>query len=133
LGSLRSYVGVGLKYHNTNIKPAINPDLKENLFRFRTYDNSDLELYAQYDYNSMERVLFSKQGALFKAYVGRSLYGNLELEFTDNDIPNYKGKTKGFSRFGIDYEKRFRITQRLTTILGASSHFTLGDPNVDEA
>ncbi|MGB3344158.1 MAG: hypothetical protein WBA61_09615 [Aequorivita sp.] len=35
LSSLRSYVGLGIKYHNTNIKPTINPKLNENMFKIQ--------------------------------------------------------------------------------------------------
>src|SRR5690554_3798864 len=53
LSSLRSYVGLGLKYHNTNIKPTIDPKLNESIFKFSKYNNYDIELYAQYNYSSM--------------------------------------------------------------------------------
>ena len=127
LGPLRSYVGLGLKYNNTNIKPIINPRLKDNLFKFKSYNNYDIELYAQYDYNSMDKVLFATGGTLWKGFLGRSFYGNLKLDFTDETIPDYDGPTNGFTRLGLDYEKRFLPTARIVTIIGASAHFIFED------
>lgn len=132
LSSLRSYVGLGIKYHNTNIKPTINPKLNENMFKFSWYNNYDIELYAQYDYNSMNKVFFATQGTALKTFLGRSLYSNLKLEFSDTKIPDFNGAPNGFTRVGLDYEKRFRPTPRITTIIGASAHFILEDSKKED-
>lgn len=132
LKPLRSYVGLGLKYHNTNIKPSINPNIYENLFKLNKYNNYDIELYAQYDYNNMERVLFATKGTILKGFVGRSLYGILKLEFSDQSIPDYEGVTNGFTRLGFDYEQRFHLTEKITAITGASAHFTLEDSKIED-
>ncbi|QAA81096.1 patatin [Aequorivita sp. H23M31] len=131
LKSLRSYIGLGVKYHHTNIKPSINPDLYENLFRFNKYDNYDIELYTQYNYNNMEKVLFATKGTILTGYLGKSLYGNLQLEFSDEKIPDFDGPSKGYTKLGLDYEKRFRLTPQITTILGTSAHFTFEDHKSD--
>jgi NTE family protein len=131
LKTLRSYVGLGLKYHNTYIKPAINPDLTENIFKFKKYKNYDIELYAQYNYNSMNKVLFATEGGTLDGFLGRSLHSNLQLDFSDPSIPNYDGGTNGFTRAGINYEKRFRISDKLTSIMGASANFIFEDAKRD--
>src|SRR5690606_20951050 len=110
------YVGLGLKYHNTHIKPTIDPKLHEGLFKFSQYNNYDIELYAHYNYNSMNKVLFATQGAILKGFLGRALYSNLNLEFSDEAISDFNGKVNGFTRFGIDYEKRFLLSEKITTI-----------------
>ena len=127
LSSLRSYVGFGLKYHNTNLKPLIKAKVSENIFRFSNYNNYDIELYAHYNYNSMNQVFFATQGAILTGFLGRSLHSNLEIEFSENEITNYDGSTNGFTRVGFDYEKRFRLSNKVTTLIGASAHFIFED------
>ena len=132
ISPMRSYVGLGVKYHNTNIKPTIDPTLNENIFKFSRYDNYDVELYAHYKYNSMNKVLFATEGSEFKGFLGRSLLGNLKVNFTDNTIPDYNGDTNGFTRLGVDYEKRFVMSNIVTAIIGTAGHFTIEDPESTE-
>lgn len=127
ISPLRSYIGIGLKYDNTNIKPTVNPEFNENLFKFSYYNNYDIELYAHYDYNSMNQVHFATKGTHLKSYLGRSLYGNLNVVFTDNTIPDYDGATNGFTRLGIDADKRFGLSDKVVAVLGLSGHFIFED------
>ncbi len=133
LGSLRSYVGFGIKYHGTNLKPLIKSKVSENIFKFSDYSNYDIELYAQYNYNSMNQVLFATQGTILKGFLGRSLHSNLNIEFSDIEFPNYDGPTNGFTRAGLDYEKRFPLSQKVATIIGASAHFIFEDNSKEAA
>lgn len=127
LNKMRSYVGLGLKYHDTRIKPAIKADVTENIFKFSRFSNYDIELYAQYNFNGMNKVLFATEGTILKGFLGRSLHSKLHVEFSDPEIPNFNGATNGFTRVGLDYEQRFRLSERLTSIIGASGHFIFED------
>lgn len=132
LSPLRSYVGFGVKYHNTNIKPTIDPKLNESIFKFSRYNNYDVEVYAQYNYNSMNKVHFATHGRILKGSIGRSLSSYLKVDFTDPTIPDIDGTADGFSRFGYDQENRFLITERIAAIIGTSAHFILEDSDRDE-
>lgn len=132
LSPLRSYVGLGLKYHNTNIKPTIDPAYNLNLFNITKYDNYDVELYAQYNYNSMNEVYFASYGKILKGFVGRSLISNLNVEVLDDAISDYDGSATGFTRFGVDYERRLPLSGRMTAIIGAAAHFSFQDAKNDE-
>lgn len=127
LSALRSYVGFGLKYHNTHIKPAVNPTLNTDTFQFSNYDNYDVELYAQFNSNTMDKVFFATDGEIIKGFFGRSLIGNLKLKILGDPTINYNGATNGFTRLGADFEKRFPLSNRLTSIIGVSGHFFLED------
>lgn len=127
LSSLRSYVGLGLKYHNTNIRPTIDPKLNESIFKFSKYNNYDIELYAQYNYSSMDEVLFATQGRVLQGSLGRSLSNYLNVDFTDPTIPDYTGAANGFTRIGFDHENRFLLSNRFAAIIGTSAHFILED------
>lgn len=127
LHALRSYIGLGIKYHATNLMPTIDPRLNNNIFKLGKYNNNDIELYAHYSYNSLNRVFYAKQGAMLKGFLGRSLHNQLEITPSDETVPVFDGSTNGFTRLGLDYEKRFPITDRLAAILGTSGHFIFGD------
>lgn len=132
LSPLRSYVGIGVKYDNTNIKPTVNPELNENIFKFSWYNNYDIELYAHYDYNSMNQVHFATKGTHLKGYLGRSLYGDLNVDFSDETIPDYDGATNGYTRLGLDAERRFGVTDKVIAIVGLSGHFIFEDPKTGD-
>lgn len=132
LSPLRSYVGLGVRYDNTNIKPTVDPKLNENIFKFSWYNNYDIELYAHYNYSSMNKVYFANKGTHLKGYLGRSLYGALKIEFSDETIPNYDGATNGFTRLGLDYEKRIKTSDIVTAVLGLSAHLILEDPKTGD-
>lgn len=133
LSSLRSYVGLGIKYHNTYIKPTINPLVNENIFKFKKYTNYDIEMYAHYNYNSMDKKFFSTRGALLKVFLGRLLRNNINMEFSEVSLPHYDGPSNGFTRLGIDYENRFLITEKTAMIIGVSSHFIFEDSQKNDA
>lgn len=128
ISPLRSYGGFGLKFHNTNIKPTIDPKVNENIFKFRNYNNYDLELYAQYNSNSMDKVYFATQGTEIKGFLGRSLLSKVRVEFTDIEIDDFYGSPNGFSRLGVDFEKRFKVSNQITAVFGAAGHFIFEDP-----
>ncbi len=127
LSPLRSYVGFGLRYYNTHIKPTIDPKVNENIFKFSEYNNYDVELYAQYNYNSLNKVFYATKGSKLKGFLGRSLLSNVKVDFSDITIPNLDGSPNGFTRLGLDYEKRFRASDKLVAVIGAAAHFTFED------
>ncbi|CAH8285632.1 putative acylesterase/phospholipase RssA [Mariniflexile fucanivorans] len=132
LGSLKSYVGIGLKYQNTNLKPTIEPQLNDNVFGLAKYNFNDTELYGQFQYNSMNESFFATRGSLFHAFLGRPLQINLKVKSSDVDVPTINGSTNKFTKFGIDFERRLLITKSKTAIIGVSSHFIVEDKLQDD-
>ncbi len=125
--SLKSYIGLGIKFHSTSLKPIIDPEVKDNVFQIHKYKNSDTEAYLHYRYNSMNRVYFATDGALFRGHLGRSLGNKLSIDYSDASIPDVDGATNDFSRIGLDYEKRFPLSSRTSAIIGTSGHFIFED------
>ncbi len=132
LSSLRSYVGLGLKYHNTSFRPTTDPDINNNAFNIRKYSNNNTELYAQYNYNSTNSVFYATRGAILKGYLARSLSNGVKMNSSDNTFPNLDGSTNNFTRLGLDYQKNIPFTNRITAIVGASGHFILEDAIRDD-
>ena len=123
INSFNSYVGIGINYENTWYKPNINPEIYDNVFGLNNYHFSNLEIYAQYVYNTMNNVFFPAKGTFFQAELGRSLFHNVDVVFTDKNKPNINGATNGFTKFILKFEKRLVLNKNITGILGASSGF----------
>ena len=127
INSLNSYVGFGLNYESTRLKPTIDPNISDNVFGLGNYFFYNFEIYAHYMYNTMNHVFFPTKGTFFKAELGRSLYHNVDVEFSEDTIPDINGSTNGFTKLILDFEKRMVIHKNITGILGATSSFIFVD------
>lgn len=124
---LKSYVGIGLNYENTTLKPTVNPEVADNPFFLENYNFKNLEFYAHYFYNSMNLTFFPTKGAFFNARLSRSFYHDMDINFTDESIPRVNGATNGFTKLGLNFEKRWAVHKNITGILGASTNFIFVD------
>lgn len=133
INSLTSYVGLGLKYQNTHLKPYIDPDVNENVFGLKTYDLNTVQINGHYVYNTLNEVFFPTEGAILKANIGRSLYTNIDVKFADVNLPPEKGSITGYTKFGLNYEKRFLLNNAITAIVATSGNFiVLDDENEND-
>ena len=127
LNSLINYLGFGVKYEHTGLRPTIDPDVSENFFQLDRYNFNNLEVYGHYRHNSMDKVFFATRGTAIQGYLGRSIYSHVDLRFSLDSAQPVKGKTNGFSKFGLDYELRVPISPKSSLIFGAASHFLFQD------
>ena len=127
LNSLKSFAGIGLNYEKTKLKPALDPEIVENVFHLKNYKFKNFEIYTHYAYNSMNQVFFPTKGTEFRAKLSRSLFHELDIEFTEEDTPDINGSTNGFTKLNLDYEKRYALHKKITGILGASAGFIFTD------
>jgi len=133
INSLTSYVGFGLKYQNTDLKPTINPELDDNIFGLESYAFNTIQINAHYMYNTFNEALFATKGTTLKVNIGRSLYNNVEVNYSNADIPTEKGTISDYTKFGINYEKRFLLNNSTTAIIGASGNFiAMNDGNKND-
>ncbi|MDM9630901.1 patatin-like phospholipase family protein [Robiginitalea sp. M39] len=128
LNSLINYIGFGLKYEYTGLKPTIDPNVNDNFFQFERYRFDNFEIYGQYRHNSMNKVFFATQGTSIQGYLGRSLYSKVDIDYSLDSAQPVKGQTNGFTKLGLDYEVRIPVSQETTLIVGAASHFFFEDP-----
>jgi NTE family protein len=127
INPLTDYVGFGLNYESTKLKPTINPEISDNIFNLENYHFSNLELNAHYLYNNLNRVFYATSGRLIHAEVARSLYHTVDVNFIDDNIPNVNGKTSGFTKLNFLVEQRLNFKKRFTAVLGASAGFIFLD------
>ncbi|MGA9238305.1 patatin-like phospholipase family protein, partial [Robiginitalea sp.] len=127
LNSLVNYIGFGVKYEHTTLRPTIDPDVNDNFFQLDRYRFNNLEIYGQYQHNSMDKVFFATRGTLLRGYIGRSLYSHVDLKYSLDAAEPVVGKTNGFSKLGLDYEVRLPVSPKSSVIIGAASHFLFQD------
>lgn len=128
LNSLQSYIGMGLNFEHTNVKPEVDPNINDNVLSLDRYQFHHLEVNVQYVTNTMNSSFYPSQGTYFKAKLGRSLIHYADIEYTQDTIPDVYGDTNGFSRFVLNYEKRIPFQKNISGIIGASTGFTFADP-----
>lgn len=127
LNSLQSHIGIGLNYEHTNAKPEVDPDINDNVLSLYRYQFHHLELNVQYVLNTMNYPFYPSHGTYFKAKIGRALVHYADIEYTQDSIPNADGPTNGFTRLGLNFEKRIPFRKNITGIVRASTGFTFID------
>ena len=125
--SLRSFIGIGVDYEYTKLKPKVDPEIIDNIFRLDNYYFNNLEINLHYTYNSLNNVFFATKGTLFKASVSRSFFHEVYLKTTDVDLDVLKGETNGFTKLNLQFEKRIELNKKITGIINASANFILED------
>ncbi|WP_348822539.1 patatin-like phospholipase family protein [Flavobacterium aestuarii] len=127
LSSLKSYIGFGLNYHYTNLKPKYDTDYNPNVFNIRHYNFDDSEINLHYSYNDMDKVFFATNGTILKANISRSLFTNADISFSDPNLSNVSGSTNGYTKFGFSFEKRAVLKRKITGMIGFDSYFIFQD------
>jgi len=127
LNSLKSYVGLGLNYQYTNLKPKTNPEFSENVYSLDLYKFNNIELYAQYMHNSFNEVFFATSGTYFNTTIARSFMKNVDLTYYNDALPAINGDTNGYTKLALNFEKRLPIKNKITGIVGATGSFIFQD------
>lgn len=124
---LKSYAGIGLNYEKTGIKPTSDPDIVENVFGLNDYKFRNFEIYAHYLSNTMNSVFYPTNGTVFKVKLGRSLIHEVDLDFSDEEVPDIEGSTNGYTKLAVNFEKRIAFRKKITGIMGANTGFIFVD------
>jgi NTE family protein len=124
---LSSYIGMGINYEYSNVKPEVDPNVSENLLFLERYQFHHLELNLHYLLNTMNKVFYPSHGTFLEAKLGRALVHHANLEFTQDTIAIIEGETNGFTRLGLDFEKRIPFHSKISGVFEASTGFTFVD------
>lgn len=127
LNSLKNYIGLGLDYEFTKITPKLNPEYSENIINLERYKFNNIELYGQFLHNSLDDVFYPTSGDFLQVSVARSLMQDIDLIYYNNELPEVKGKTNGYTKLALNFEKRFQINKKITGIVGATGNFIFED------
>lgn len=129
LNSMKNYVGFGVKYQNSKLKPRVDPDFNDNVYGLRKYRYESVQLSAHYYYNTLDEAQYATQGAFFTANASRSFYNKIFVQYTSPENPTQDGSTSQFFKLGANYEKRVRLSSATTGIFGISGNYTFMDDN----
>ncbi len=132
LNSLKSYVGFGLNYSYSNLKPKYDREYNPNSVNLNNYDSNNIEFNMHYSYNDMDKVFFATSGTIVKANVARSFLSDVDASFSDPDLPRISGSTNGYTKFGFGFEKRALLKKKITGIVGFDSYFIFQDKLKDD-
>lgn len=127
LNSLNSYLGFGLNYSYTVVKPKNDPDINDNVLSLKNYNFGNVEVSAQYSRNGMDKVFFATNGTILKANIKKSLLNNINIAFTETDSTDFSGSTNGFTKVGFAFEKRVQLKKKITGIIGFDADFIFQD------
>jgi len=124
INALNSYIGIGINYGKTQIEPSISPDINENALALINYTSNSSTLDARYVYNTMNEVFYATEGSALTTVLTQSIKQDVNAVFTDEGV---SGRTNGFTKLQIGYEKRVPFTSTITGILDAAAGVTLDD------
>lgn len=127
LNSLKSYIGFGLNYHFTNVKPKYDTAYNTNFFNINNYNFNDSEINLHYSYNDMDKVFFATNGTILKSNISRSLFTNANISFSDPALSSISGSTNGYTKFGFSFERRALLKKKITGMIGFDSYFIFQD------
>ncbi|WP_179353915.1 patatin-like phospholipase family protein [Winogradskyella vidalii] len=127
LSAFKSYVGIGVKYVNTNLRPTIDPEFNENVFSLEKYNFNAFKFYIQYVYNTLNHVFYPTEGTFIQADIRRSLHNSIAIQFSDDNIADVDGSTNNFTKLGFNYERRLRLKPKTVGIIGFNSSFIIED------
>ena len=127
INSLYSYVGIGIDYEITNLKPKFDPNLVNNFFGLKKYNFNTIEINANYTYNSLNKVLFPTKGTYVKGLISRSIHNAVYVEPIDENSPSIDGFTNSFSKLNLSFEKRVVFAKKITGILKGTTNFIFED------
>ncbi|WP_435134033.1 patatin-like phospholipase family protein [Formosa sp. A9] len=128
LNTLKSYVGIGLEYQQTSLRPEADPNVIPNILNLVNYRFRTTEVYGQFVYNSLNEVFYPTHGLNFEARLGRALNHSASVNFIDTDVDeNESGVTNGFTKFRGRFMYVNTFKKNLTVIAGANLGFTFID------
>lgn len=127
INSLKDFIGFGLNYNYTELKPKNDPYLNPNVLSLNNYNFEDVEINAHYSFNTMDKVFFATDGTLFTVNLGRSLFSHVNIAFTDESLTDYSNQTNGFTKIGFGFEKRIQPKKKITYIMGFDANFIFQD------
>jgi len=127
LESRRDYVGLGLNYEFNRIVPEVNPDINDNILGLRRYTFNNIEATAHYFYKRFNQPFYPTEGTFIRAFLSRSFLHDVVLEYSDPSEPIVDGSTNGFTKFGVDFERRMSFSDKITGIVSANLAFNFQD------
>ncbi len=130
--SFKSYAGIGSAYEYTKLKPEVSADIVDNVIGLESYQFRNINVFAHYVHNSYDRVFYPTKGIYYRGIISHSFLHDVNMNYADETIGDFKRPSNSFTKLGIDAEKRFPINKKLTGIVGVNAAFTFYDDETTE-
>lgn len=127
INSMNSYLGAGINYEYSNIKPKVDPEVNDNVLSLERYQFHNLDIYAQYLYNNLNEVYYPTRGAFFKARIRRALLPYANINYSQDSLSDQSGAINNFTKLDLKWDQRLHFTSKITGIIKASTGFTFID------
>ncbi|MCK0115044.1 patatin-like phospholipase family protein [Gelidibacter sp. F63206] len=132
LSSLKSYVGFGAKHKYIQLKPTIDPEVKNNILSLEKYSFSTYEVYAHFKYSNLNDVLYPTKGSQIHAVLSRALSNNIQVSYIDPNIIKPDVPSNNYTKLSLGFEERVSLKPTLTGIISLNSGFLFEDPTQDD-
>ena len=130
IDSFRNHVGLGFTYDWNRLKPKIDPSISDNIYSLEHYDFRNIDIYAHYVHNTLDKVFYAEKGTFFKVKLSTSINNHMIAESLDEfNIPNTEGAVSPFTRFRYTFQRRFPINKKLTAIVALTGGHTFFNDN----
>ncbi len=121
INSFISYFGFAFNYQNTHVNPKVDPEINDNVLLLKHYYFKNFDVGIHYIYNTMNTTFYLKKGILFKTVLTRSLYNDIDLEYSDEPLTKIVGSTNSFTKLSLEFEKRIPFNKKITGIFAANT------------
>ncbi len=132
INTLKSYVGIGIDYENSRLKPTVPPELVSQDLSLTKYEYKTLLLSANFRYNNHESQYFPTKGSNLEVTYKKSVFNNLEVNTTEADLIKVSGKLNNYHKFILNASTRLPITRKSTAITGVTTAFVFEDSLDDD-
>jgi NTE family protein len=132
LSSLKSYAGFGVKRESTQLKPTIDPEVKNNILNLKKYRFSTYEVYAHFKYSNLNDVLYPTKGSQIQAVLSRALSNDIQVSYIDPNVVKVDVPSNNYTKLSFGFEERVSFKPTLTGILSLNSGFLFEDRTQDD-
>ena len=127
LNPVKSYIGFGIHYLYSELKPDVAPEINENALTLEHYFYNNTQLDFHFNSNNFNTVFYATKGRKIKAAISRSIMQKANISYSDPDLEDFNGNTNGYTQVNFTWEERISINSKLTGIISAGAGFTFED------
>ncbi|QNM86373.1 patatin-like phospholipase family protein [Polaribacter pectinis] len=131
LSSLKTYVGAGIEYENTTLKPEVPIEVSsEEGADINRYQYQNYLATLRFHYNTINKQYFATKGTSVAVNYKRSFHNTLNIDVFSFDSPEdikLDGSLANYHKLSIAASNRFAISPKSTLITGITSGFIFED------
>ena len=125
IDSFKNYVGIGFTSDWNRIRPKIEGSIFDRYKKLTYYDFKNIDVYAHYVHNTLNKIFYSDNGTYIKIKLSTSIGNSVNSDSSKQlSIDEVDGSVNHFTKLRYRYEKRFKINEKLSGIVGVTGGYT---------